>query len=118
MRSAVATEETLYLDSVEVQVAPGGAGGNAGSRAAAHANPVGWAANLDNEHANVRILLVQVAVVYLAQAATATEVHQSFQTSEWDLDSVAHTLTCINHIRKASHGSRPHASANKGLLAQ
>ena len=59
------------LNSVEVQVGAIGAGGNAGGRAAAHANPVGWPAYFDNEHANVRVLLVQVAVINLAQPATA-----------------------------------------------
>ena len=59
------------LDSVEVQVCPVGAGGNAGGGAAAHANSVGRPADLDDQHADARVLLVQVAVVYLAQAATA-----------------------------------------------
>ena len=64
-------EQGLYLDSIEVQVCPVGAGGNAGGGAAAHANPVGRPADLDNQHADAWVLLVQVVVVYLAQPATA-----------------------------------------------
>jgi len=45
------------LNSIEVQLAPAAAGGNAGGCTAAHADPVGWPADLDNEHANVWILL-------------------------------------------------------------
>ena len=64
-------EQGLYLDGVEVQVCSVGAGGNAGGRAAAHADPVGRPADLDDQHADARVLLVQVVVVYLAQPATA-----------------------------------------------
>ena len=68
------------LNSVEVQVGAVGAGGNAGGRAAAHANPVGWPAYFDNEHANVRVLLVQVAMINLAQPATAGQKSPSATT--------------------------------------
>ena len=64
-------EQDLYLDGVEVQVCSVGAGGNAGGRPAAHADPVGRPADLDDQHADARFLLVQVVVIYLAQPATA-----------------------------------------------
>ena len=63
------------LHGIEVEVggfgALAGAGGGAGRSAATHADTVCRAANLDNEHAQRRVQLVQVPVVDLSQAAAA-----------------------------------------------
>mmetsp|Transcript_11546 Transcript_11546/g.24752 ORF Transcript_11546/g.24752 Transcript_11546/m.24752 type:complete len:466 (-) Transcript_11546:534-1931(-) len=58
------------LHGVEVQVSLVGAGGYRGGGAAAHANAVGGAADLDHQHADLGGVLLQVAVVNLAHAAT------------------------------------------------
>lgn len=61
----------VHLHSIKVQVRAVGAGGNAGRGAAAHADAVRGPPDLDNEHAQLRVVLVQVLVVYLAEAPTA-----------------------------------------------
>lgn len=60
-----------HLNSVEIQVGFVAAGSHTGSCTAAHAYPIGWAANLDDEHPDLRRVLIQVHVVYLTEATTA-----------------------------------------------
>ena len=61
-----------YLHSVEVQLCPAGTSrGNAGRCSATHANAVRGAPNLYDEHADLWVVLLQVIMVDLAQAATA-----------------------------------------------
>ena len=64
-------QHCAHLHRVEVQVGAVGAGGNAGRGAPAHADSVRGAAYLDDQHAQLRRLLLQVLMVYLAQARTA-----------------------------------------------
>mmetsp|Transcript_106531 Transcript_106531/g.301278 ORF Transcript_106531/g.301278 Transcript_106531/m.301278 type:complete len:235 (-) Transcript_106531:931-1635(-) len=56
------------LHRVEVQLAGGVAGRPRGRRAAAHADPVGGAADLDDLHAHLRLVLLPVLGVHLAEA--------------------------------------------------
>ena len=60
------------LDCVEIQLSSRGATtGNTGGSPAPHANAVGWAPNLDDQHAHLGRLLVQMGVVNLADPSTA-----------------------------------------------
>lgn len=62
-----------HLHGVEVQVSAIGAGGNAGRSATPHADAIGGAADLDDEHAQLGVVLVQMRVVDLAQASAASQ---------------------------------------------
>ncbi len=73
----------VHLHSIEVEVRTVGAGGNAGRRATTHADTVCWPPNLHNEHAQLWVVLVQVLVVYLAQARTASKAQTAYQYPSW-----------------------------------
>lgn len=69
------------LHGVEVELSCIGARGHGGRGAAAHANAVSWAADLDDEHAHLGRRLFQVRMVDLPQARTAsTKTHVSLST--------------------------------------
>ena len=70
LRIVIVTLSDLY--SVEVQLSSGGStAGNAGSCAPAHANTVGRPTNLDDQHAHLWRVLLQMPVINLPKATTA-----------------------------------------------
>lgn len=74
-------QSSAHLHRVEVQVCLVAAGGHAAGGAATHANAVGWAADLDHQHAHLAISLLQVPVVDLAH--TAGDMKTAQQTWRW-----------------------------------
>ena len=83
-----------HLDCIEVEVCLVAAGGHTGGRSTAHTNPVGRAANLDDQHANIWRTLLQVVMIYLSEATTA---HRKNRSAQKDQVSSGNRSTCDNY---------------------